>query len=112
MANPDNKALEAYIEIFESQARMLYPQLQDETGKVRSFESSCAQSDHYADTLTLLCVRLHICVSRFMLKQDDASLIGLVDLYGTAVRLIEKFSALDASSDFCILLDLPPTIDR
>ncbi|KAJ9606353.1 hypothetical protein H2200_009314 [Cladophialophora chaetospira] len=82
MATPDDGVLQALIEMFDAQARMLQLQLHDEI-----------------DILTLYCTRLHICVSRFMLKQTDVSPTGFIDLYGISTSLIEKFAELDTATD-------------
>lgn len=98
MATPEDRSLEALIDIFDSQARMMLSQLHDEMGEQNKFKSTTRWPDAVTDILTQNCVRLHICVSRFM-QYDSASTIGLVDVYGIALRLIEKFSALNASTN-------------
>jgi hypothetical protein len=104
MNHPEDKTMEALIDIFDSEARNIQSQLLDGIGKFVDLGSEAQVSELtlFIDLLTLHCVRLHICVSRFMLKQITASLSGLVDTFGIATRLIEKFSELDVSVNLAL----------
>ncbi|KPI35057.1 uncharacterized protein AB675_7199 [Cyphellophora attinorum] len=83
MASSDDSTLEALIELFDSQTRMLQPQLRSGL-----------------DVLTMYCVRLHVCVSRCMLADHYRYLSGMIELYGIAINVIEKFAELDADTDY------------
>lgn len=61
----------------------------------------CSFADKVVDNLQLICGRLHICVLRF-LQKDQTDPVGLVELFGVAVSLIETFAQLDTSSDFAL----------
>ena len=100
MAPADDASLEGIIEIFDSQARMLQSQLQDDIG-TKQLPWDVVIAKALTDMLTMYCVRLHICVSRFMVRQP-VSMTGLVELYGIAIGLIEKYSSMDAASDLAL----------
>lgn len=100
MGPADDGSLEGIIEIFDSQAHMLRSQLQDDIG-TKQFSCDMVIAKALTDILTMYCVRLHICVSRFMVRQP-VSMTGLMELYGIAIGLIEKYSAMDAATDLAL----------